>query len=288
MLRWCCEPWPYISRSPQCRLGIGRPLDLGTVTDLMHPLAAAYRVDGDKPDAFLMLHGWTGSPAHFRLAADFVNQHGYTAYLPRLAGHGTSVDHMIETGWQDWVRSGVEGLYELGDYERIHVVGLSMGGIIGLLLAATIDVASITTINSPQRLHSKTAWISRLYRGSSKVREGEPSEPPKDEAAEYWVQYDKSPVGTVPDLLDLMDAATSALPRVAAPAVVIQSKADETVHHESADIIYNGLGSPVKKIVWLEWSRHVALLDTERDVIHQEILAQATSAARRAPYPDNM
>lgn len=223
-----------------------------------------------------MLHGWTGSPAHFRLAAEFVNQRGYTAYLPRLEGHGTSIEHMQETTWKDWVRSALEALYELSEYERVHVVGLSMGGIIGLLLAATNDVGSITTINSPQRLHSRRAWLARFYRGSKRIDKGDPAEIPIDEAGEYWVHYDDSPVGTIADLLDLMDAAQLALSRVTAPAIVIQSHADETVHPESAHIIHDGLGSREKRIVWLERSRHVAVLDMERDRIHQEILSQAT------------
>ncbi len=242
----------------------------------MHPYADSYRVEGDKPDAFLMLHGWTGSPAHFRLAAEFLNARGYTAYLPRLEGHGTSIQHMQETTWKDWVRSALEALYELSDYERVHVVGLSMGGIIGLLLSATNDVASITTINSPQRLHSRRAWMARLFRGSKRIDRGEPSEVPYGEAAEYWVHYNDSPVGMVADLLDLMDAAERSLPRITAPAVIIQSRADETVHPDSAQILYDGLSSVDKRIVWLERSRHVALLDAERDRIHREILAQAT------------
>lgn len=245
------------------------------MTELMHPLAASFRMDGDRSDAFLMLHGWTGSPAHFRLAARFVNDHGFAVSVPLLAGHGTSVHHMAHTGWKDWVRSALEGLDELrNDYERVHVVGLSMGGVITLLLGATCDVASLTTINAPQRLHNRRARMTRLHRGSRKIRPGDKDEPPPGEAAEFWVQYEDSPVGTVPDLLDLMDAARRALPRIQVPAVIIQSRADETVRHRSAEIIYEGLASASKRIVWLERSSHVALLDTERDLIHREILSQ--------------
>lgn len=244
----------------------------------MHPLAASFRLDGEGPDAFLMLHGWTGSPAHFRPAARFVNDRGFTVSVPLLAGHGTSVHHMADTGWRDWVRSALEGLDDLrNDNERVHVVGLSMGAIIGILIAATCEVASLTTINAPQRLHDRRAWLTRLYRGTRKIRPGEASEPPA-ETAEFWVQYADSPVGTVPDLLDLMDAARRALPRIHVPAVIIQSKADETVRHESAEIIYEGLASTSKRIVWLQRSGHVALLDTERDRIHQEILSQVAAS----------
>ena len=118
--------------------------------------------------------------------------------------------------------------------------------------------------------------MARLFRGSKRIDQGEPSDVPPGEAAQYWVQYEDSPVGTVADLLDLMDAAEHALPRITAPAVIIQSHADETVHPQSAEIIHDGLGSAQKRIVWLERSRHVALLDAERDRIHQELLAQAT------------
>lgn len=254
---------------------------------LIHPYADSHLLEGDEPDAFLMLHGWTGSPAHFRMAAQFVNERGHTAYVPRLAGHGTSLEHMMDTGWRDWVRSGVEALYELADYERVHVVGLSMGGIIGLLMAATIDVASITTINSPQQLHSRSAWVARLYRGSRRIRVGEATALPPGEAGQYWVHYEGSPVGTVADLLDLMDGARAALPRITAPAVIIQSHADETVHPDSAEIIHDRLGSASKRIVWLQRSRHVALLDAERDIIHQEILNQARSRHRNGHRGDD-
>jgi len=240
----------------------------------MHPLAASFRLNGPVADAFLMLHGWTGSPAHFRPAAEFVNEHGFTVSVPRLAGHGTSVHQMADTGWRDWVRSALEGLEELrNDFERVHVVGVSMGAIIGLLLAATCDVASLTTINAPQRLHDRRAWMTRFYRGTRKVRTGGRTEIPAD-TSDFWVQYADSPVGTVPDLLDLMVAARRVLPRIHVPTVIIQSKADETVRHSSAAIIYEGLGAPSKRIVWLERSGHMALLDSERDRIHEEILSQ--------------
>lgn len=222
-----------------------------------------------------MIHGWTGSPAHFQLAARFVNERGYAVAVPRLAGHGTTVHHMMDTGWRDWVRSALEALFDLADdYERIHLVGLSMGGAISLLLAATNEVASITTINAPQRLHSRRAWLGRFYRGSRAIHQGEPGDPPQGEAADYWVQYGESPVGTVGDLFDLMAASKRALPRVTVPALIVQSRADQTVHHSSAEIIYEGLASADKKIIWLRRSRHVALLDLERDLLHQAILSQ--------------
>jgi carboxylesterase len=64
------------------------------------------------------------------------------------------------------------------------------------------------------------------------------------------------------------------------PALVIQSRADETVKPKSGEIIFDGLGSPEKGMVWLEISRHVALLDDERDVIAAEVLEHLEQSSR--------
>jgi carboxylesterase len=64
--------------------------------------------------------------------------------------------------------------------------------------------------------------------------------------------------------------------------LIIQSKTDETVKPVSAEIIYDGIGSSEKGLVWLEHSRHVALLDKERDVISQAILEHLERHSRPA------
>jgi carboxylesterase len=246
---------------------------LQAVTDYLHPLVAPFRLDGELPESVLLIHGWTGSPAHMRDLGGRLNDAGYTVVCPLLAGHGTSLEDMARTGWRDWIRSAAEPAMEIrAGGDALHLVGLSMGGLIALLLSGVLDVASVTTINAPQLVRDRKARLAGLYRGSSRIdRTGEPV-PAPTEMREYQQQYDGTPVGTAAELTDLIRAARRTLGRVTCPALVIQSKTDETVRPKSAEIIYDGLGSVEKGLVWLERSRHVAVLDVERDVIVAAIL----------------
>lgn len=243
------------------------------VTDYLHPLAAPFRLDGGTGDGVLLLHGWTGSPAHLRHLGAALAGDGYTVVAPLLAGHGTRIEDMAATGWRDWVRSATEAGIELAaEVERLHLVGLSMGGVISLLLAPTLDAASVTTINAPQLVWDRRARLAGLYRGSQRIELGDPPVPAPPEMRKYQQQYNGTPIGTVAELGDLIRAAGRSLDRVECPALIIQSKTDETVNPKSAEVIYDGIRSPDKGLVWLENSRHVAVLDDERDVIKEAVL----------------
>jgi len=147
-----------------------------------------------------------------------------------------------------------------------------MGGLIALLLAMTLDAASVTTINAPQVVRNRRARFAGMARGSKRVTRSEPPEAAAPQMRKYQQQYNGTPVGTVAELGDLIRAVRRNLNRVVCPALVIQSKVDETVRPRSAEIIYDGLGSERKGLVWLERSRHVAVIDEEREVIVSAIL----------------
>jgi carboxylesterase len=250
------------------------------VPEYLHPLAAPFRFDGERDDAVVLIHGWTGSPAHLRPLGATLHEAGYTVVGPLLAGHGTALEDMAETGWRDWMRSATEAALEAEvDAKRIHLVGLSMGGIISLLLAPVVEAASVTTINAPQQVWDRRARLARPYRGSARIDHGDVPVPAPLQVREYQQQYNGTPIGTIAELWDLIDAARRNLDRVKCPALVIQSKTDETVRPQSGEIIYDGLGSTDKGLIWLEQSRHVAVLDVERQVIADAILEQLERVA---------
>jgi carboxylesterase len=239
----------------------------------LHPHAAPFVLEGSRDDAVLLLHGWTGSPAHFRPLGTFLNDSGFTVSAPLLAGHGTAIEDIVATGWRDWTESAVAAALDLTTTgRRLHIVGLSMGGVIALLLAPVLDAASIVTINAPQLVWDRRSRLGGLVRGSKRIKPEEPPVPVPEEVREFQQQYRGVPVGTIAELNDLIQAARRNLHRVLCPALVIQSHVDETVKPKSGEIIFDGLGSQQKGLVWLETSRHVALLDDERDVIAAEVL----------------
>ena len=249
--------------------------------EYLHPLAAPFHFDGERRGAVLLMHGWTGSPAHMRPLATSLNEAGFTVRGTLLAGHGTTVEEMVGTGWRDWIRSAAVEAIELAESGRpLHLVGLSMGGIISLLLAPVLEAASVTTINSPQAVRNRRARFAGIYRGIDRIDPREPPAPASPEMQQFQQQYDARPVGTAAELGDLIRAARRNLHRVTCPVLVIQSRADETVRPKSAEIIYDGISSVEKGLVWLEQSCHVATLDEERDVIAEAVLAHLLGAGQ--------
>lgn len=256
--------------------------------DLLHPHAAPFSAGLDRDDVVVLVHGWTGSPAHFRPIAQRLGEAGFGVIAPLLAGHGTKVEDMLATGWRDWVASATEAAVEAtaGD-GRVHFAGLSMGGLIGLLLANAFDATSVTTINSPVYVHNRRLSFAFLLRGSDRIDRYPPDEWPDGFAVEYARQYDSSPLGTSADLYDVMRAAKRHLPLVSAPALVIQSRIDETVRPRSGQYIYDHLGSVTKKMLWLQRSRHVATLDVERDLIADQLIDHLRASVRIAAGRDS-
>lgn len=245
---------------------------------LLDPLAAPFLFEGTNGEGVLLLHGFTGTPAHFRMMGKFLTERGYTVHAPLLAGHGTSLEEMDRTTRRDWVQSARDGLALLSGSAHVHLVGLSMGGLISLLLAGQGEVASITTIDTPVKLWDRRDPLVHILKHVERFHSWNgPEDPPRGEAARYFIQYDGFPLGAASELLRLKREALRHLDRVHAPALIIQSRADETVRPESAVILARRLGSSRKRILWLEHSRHNALLDTERDIMDEAILEHLRS-----------
>lgn len=235
------------------------------IADLLHPLAAPFALHSDREDIVLLLHGWTGSPSHFRLLADDLAAAGFGVTVPLLPGHGTSIEAILQVGWRDWVRAAAEAADDvLASGARLHLGGLSMGGLLAILLATSFQATSLTTINTPMRTFEWRVHFSPLVKGSARVIEEDEPERVAAFASEFDWGYQGTPIGAVADLYLLMRAARRALPKVGIPTLVVQSHADETVRPVSGSIVYDGVGAPVRRLLWLRESSHVATLDVER------------------------
>jgi carboxylesterase len=247
--------------------------------DLMDPLAAPFLLEGSNGEGVLLLHGFSGTPAHFRMMGAFLNEHGYTVHAPLLAGHGTSLDDMERTTRDDWRHSAIQALELISKgSSRVHVAGLSMGGLLSLGLAAEGGVASVATIDAPIKVRDRRQPLVHVIKHFRRFMEWSDPEPvPEGEAAAYFIQYDGFPLRSASELSHLIRETRRLLGRISVRTLVIQSRADETVRPVSAEIIARSVAGG-SKIVWLEHSRHNALLDTERSIMNEAVLDHVRSA----------
>jgi carboxylesterase len=244
------------------------------MTELFDPLAGPFRYEGTNGEAAVLLHGFTGVPAHFRPMGQVLADAGYTVVAPLLAGHGTTSADMAATGREDWIDSARDAYASVaGDHDRVHFVGLSMGGLISIIVGAEVGAATITTINSPIVFRDKKIYLAGLAQVfQPEVRWGEEDTPDLDEEVRpYWLTYPGFPTKASVGLLSISRQALEAAKTVSCPALVIQSLVDESVDPRSATKLARAFG-PTTRLMWLESSRHNALLDRERQVLHETVL----------------
>ncbi|MFC4548022.1 alpha/beta hydrolase [Paenactinomyces guangxiensis] len=219
----------------------------------------------------LLIHGFTGTPSEMRPMGQYLKDRGYTVYAPLLAGHGTSPEEMEKTGWKDWWKSVLDAYERLKNegVEKLFVAGLSMGGALSLYLAAQKPVDGVIAMCSPVWIKDRRALIVDLIRLFIPYKVRSSHKDPEIEA--HLVPYDRTPLKCVSSLNRLIRQVCKCMPRVQAPALVIQSRNDETVVPKSADYIYEHISSPVKYLSWYENSSHIITLDKERRKLFHEV-----------------
>lgn len=220
----------------------------------------------DGPTGCLLVHGFTGSPSEMRLLGEHLHRQGFTVLAPRLCGHGTTPEEMARTGSAHWYSAVMDGYLILRSLcQRIYVVGLSMGGLLTLKLAAEYPTAGIVLLNTPIYIQDRRLVFLPLYRLFRrfvyKKRRPLAVDP------RYCVHYDRTPLSSLTSLLSLIEEVKLLLPVVKTPALIVQSRADRTVRPDSAAYIHARLGSKEKSLIWFKHSGHIITLDAEREQV---------------------
>jgi carboxylesterase len=236
--------------------------------------------DSSKP-ACLLIHGFTGTPKEMRWMGEFLNQQGYTCLGIRLAGHATNPEDMIRSRWTDWVAS-VEDGYQLlrGVTNDIFLVGLSMGGILALLMSTRLAprVKGVVAMSTPSRLPTDyPIWFIKLI--SIVMRDRPKSkEPPGsgwfDKAAyKDHVAYAKNPVRSTAELKKLILEMRVALPKVNVPVLLMHSKDERYILPDNAEDIFAGLiNASDKTKLYMTGSGHVLPRDASREQVFKSAL----------------
>jgi carboxylesterase len=224
----------------------------------------------------LVLHGFTGSPQTMRLVADAMVSAGFSVEVPRLPGHGTHIDDMKTTGFDDWA-AAVEATY--GDLfvrtDKVVVVGLSMGGTLAAWLTARHpEIAGAVFVNplaapfDPAMLHIVDEMIAAGETESAGTRTGSDiADPDAIENA-----YAGNPLVPLRSLSIALRELQSELAKITCPILIMTSTNDHVVDPASSDHLAATVSGPVERVT-LERSFHVATLDYDRDIIIDRTIA---------------
>jgi carboxylesterase len=228
------------------------------------------------PIAALLIHGFTGSPPEMRPLGDYLSVSGITVSAPLLPGHGTTVEDLIQTRWEDWY-----GEVELAfralkrSHDRVFAAGLSLGSLLALHLAAREEVAGVAALSPALTVRD---WRTALVRWGRHLVKTVPKDPDpahsdltdKEAFKRFW-SYDEYPVAGAYQLQRLQKVVRAELQSIRAPALVAYSTRDMAIHPQSGPTLYRELGSEDKDELVLHNSGHGIVLDVESPVVFERV-----------------
>lgn len=233
------------------------------------PGAEPFLIPGGKRGV-LLVHGFTGAPAEMRLLGEHLARLDYTVLGVRLPGHGTTIDDMEPTGWRHWFGAAIDGWHLLGNLcSEINVVGLSMGGLLALKLAAHYPVTRVASLSAPVYLADSKVNLLPFYRLFRRFVPKKQRD--YDVAPHYFTGYNQTPLSSLSSLMELIDSIHADLPDITCPALILQSRREHTVKPESAIYLHQKIGSGQKELFWLEKSGHVVTVDIERETVFGKV-----------------
>ena len=235
------------------------------------PGAEPYSHDGGDIGV-LVVHGYTGTPQSMRPWAEHLAAAGYTVRLPLLPGHGTRWQELNRTRWQDWYAEVERAFAELRSRcTQVFVAGLSMGALLATKLALDHGprVSGLIVIN-PIYLHD-----NRLLPLLPMLRYVVPSFPGivndvKMVGGVPELGYDRNPLQAMHSQTLLWADVKRDLAEITQPVLLMHSRVDNTVPVASSAYFLAHISSTDVTEIWLETSYHVATLDNDAPLIHDE------------------
>lgn len=227
------------------------------------------------PNGVLVLHGFTGTPDSMRHLAGRFAAAGYTVELPLLPGHGTTVDDMLNTSWEDYA-AAVEATYvDLATRcGRVVVAGLSMGGTLAIWLAAGHpEIAGLVLVNPAALPQPELAEILvPMLEAGETTFDGIGGDIAKE--GEVELGYDRTPLAPLASLGVAIDELQPRLASIEVPVLLCNSPQDHVVPPASGDHLAATVSGPVERVS-LDRSYHVATQDLDAPLIEERALAFA-------------
>jgi len=231
--------------------------------------------------------------------AQRLNKQGFSVAAPLMLNHNKSISCLKRTGWRE-IYNSMRGqfLKYSGGYDNIFVAGLSVGALIGFMLAHEFP-EKIKALNcfSPTLFYDgwgnpksrillpliyKTPLKYWIYfkeeypyglkneRLRSKVENFYKDADLFEYSKVHLYGYPVIPVSCMYQNSLLAKEVISILKDIHTPLQLLQARDDDVTSPKNSYCIYNGVSSKEKEIIFLEDSYHIITADQERDKVAEK------------------
>ncbi len=234
-------------------------------------LKKAFQIKKSPAEVCLLIHGFCGSPSEMRFLAQYLADQGYSVSAMLLAGHGGTPEQMNKCSFRDWTASAAAEFGRLRlEYQRVHVIGQSMGALLALYLAQHERPDTVTLLAPALRLANRHALLAGALRYVMPYREWDKL-PLPEETRPYLCSCRRMPMASLAQLNRLARRVERDLYRVHCPALFAYGIRDQVIDHTGVGIARARISSMEKEVLVLPRSGHVLTLEVERQRLFARI-----------------
>lgn len=261
--------------------------------EISTPVDTVGRPESPSKVGVLLIHGLSGTPSEMKFTARHLRKQGYEVAVPLLPGHGACASKLVATDWQDWLAGAREALNNLcQSHNKVVVGGLSMGGLLALLLSrenpkvcGVVSIAPTIKYDGPNLsrwrlllpLLDLLPFCSGLFYWTESPPYGLKDERlqktiaahiarAKQGGATEFGQF-RTYAGSLRQLQHLVKQVKKQAPQIDCPVLIIHSLADTISSSKGAELLYSWLGSEDKSTIWLDGCDHVLTLDLKKQEV---------------------
>jgi len=193
----------------------------------------------------LMFHGLMATPYQVRELGDFLHRRSISNFGACLIGHGTTKKDLLNTTRKDWMDYARKAYVEFNQvYKKTIVLGFSLGGLLALNLAYEFDPAGVISASAPYKVN-----LGGNLKSMVGFNNGHP-----DNKIQYPGMF---PVKSMSEVLKLAKETREVVPEIDCNLFVTQGTEDLRVSKDSAQLIYDDIGSSYKKIFIAKDEQHI-------------------------------
>tara|TARA_Y100000996_G_scaffold394007_1_gene357979 strand:- start:429 stop:1190 length:762 start_codon:yes stop_codon:yes gene_type:complete len=235
-----------------------------------------YEFNKQSKNGVYLIHGFTNTTYETKNLAQYLADSGYRTIANNLPGHGTTIEECNRVKYVDWLESVEQGVATLAsECDKIHIIGSSMGGVLGLHIASKFPINSLTAAAPVLQFKNefKTRILVPLFNNiipmvskSSQYKDGENMD---------FYGYTHYPNKALNQFRKLTNIVRNNLVKVKCPTLLMYSKSDKTCIMKNYNIVNDNIASLIKEKLILDNISHAMFMDNhdinEYDLIYKTI-----------------
>ncbi|WP_342538829.1 alpha/beta hydrolase [Sporosarcina sp. FSL K6-1540] len=201
----------------------------------------------------------------------YLQKNNYSCYAPLYSGHDLTAEELLTHRPSDWWQDVLNGYKLLKDkgFEKIAVIGLSLGGVFALKVGQELEINGVVTMSVP--IHREATFLQKRvfhYAKGYKQLEGKNEEQINVEMK----RLQNISIDSLVEFQQVIDITMDKLALLTSPIRILYGELDEPLYKESAEVIFQSVATNQKTMKGYPNSKHLMTLGTDMNDVNKDIL----------------